>query len=174
METRHSSSFRYDFQRWCWTNRKVRVVRQGSIWGYISLRSIVYFVFGVAHRPYVARVAHGTRTVPQRKRPHTRHASRAPGRVRRQGAERSRLHGHMYSDSLGAAAGFAPERTTVLIKVKIKKKKPTQLSTLNHSHAVAAPHVPQRDSSTHHTPLHHTKVHPPHAAGWRTKSKMTQ
>ena len=60
---------------------------------------------------------------------------------------------------------------TVLIKVKIKKKKPTQLSTLNHSHAVAAP---QRDSSTHHTPLHHSKVHPPHAAGWRTKSKMTQ
>ena len=58
-----------------------------------------------------------------------------------------------------------------LIKVKIKKKKPTQLSTLNHSHAVVAP---QRDSSTHHTPLHHFKVHPPHAAGWRTKSKMAQ
>ena len=63
----------------------------------------------------------------------------------------------MYSDSLGAAAGFAPERSSltggvpsvsnagvvggvihlaavlwvahVLIKVKIKKKKPTQLST---------------------------------------------
>ena len=49
--------------------------------------------------------------------------------------------------------------------MKIKKKKPTQLSTLNHSHAVVAP---QRDSSTHHTPLHHSKVHPPHAAGWRT------
>ena len=29
-------------------------------------------------------MAHGTRTVPHRKRPHTRHASRAPGRVRRQ------------------------------------------------------------------------------------------
>jgi hypothetical protein len=50
---------------------------------------------------------------------------------------------------------------TVLIKVKIKKKKPTQLSTLNHSHAVVAP---QRESSTHHTLLHHSKVHPPHAA----------
>jgi hypothetical protein len=44
--------------------------------------------------------------------------------------------------------------------VKIKKKKPTQLSTLNHSHVAA----PQRDSSTHHTPPHHSKVHPPHAA----------
>ena len=60
--------------------------------------------------------------------------------------------------------------STVLIKVKIKKKKPTQLSTLSHTHDTA----PQRDSSTHHTPLHHSKVHPPHAAGWRTKSKMTQ
>jgi hypothetical protein len=50
--------------------------------------------------------------------------------------------------------------------VKIKKTKPTQLSTLNHSHAVVAP---QRDSSTHHNLLHHSKVHPPHAAGWRTK-----
>ena len=149
------------------------------------------------------------------------------------------MHGHMYSDSLGAAAGCAPERSslgggvpsvgnagfvgrviqlaavlrvtrvrlrravehavqrrvpaprdlpehlamkvrprpvrvpaarTVLIKVKIKKKKPTQLSTLSHTHDTA----PQRDSSTHHTPLHHSKVHPPHAAGWRTKSKMTQ
>ena len=37
----------------------------------------------------------------------------APGRVRRQGAERSRMHGHMYSDSLGAAAGFAPERSSL-------------------------------------------------------------
>ena len=62
---------------------------------------------------YVACVTHGTRTVPHRKRPHTRHASRAPGRVRRQGAERSRMHGHMYSDSLGAAAGFAPERSSL-------------------------------------------------------------
>jgi hypothetical protein len=60
---------------------------------------------------------------------------------------------------------------SVLIKVKIKKKKPTQLSTLNHSHAVVAP---QRESSTHKTLLHHSKVHPPHAAGRRTKSKMTQ
>ena len=196
----------------------------------------------LARRPYVARGTHGARTVPHRKRPHTRHASRAPGRVRRQGAERSHMHGHMYSDSLGAAAGCAPERSSlgggvpsvgnagfvgrviqlaavlrvtrirlrravehavqrrvpaprdlperlamkvrprpvrvpaarlrrpVLIKVKIKKKKPTQLSTLNHTHDTA----PQRDSSTHHTPLHHSKVHPPHAAGWRTKSKMTQ
>ena len=32
---------------------------------------------------------------------------------------------------------------------------------------------PQRESSTHHTQLQHSKVHPPHAAGWRTKSKMT-
>ena len=47
--------------------------------------------------------------------------------------------------------------STVLMKVKIKKKKPTQLSILNHSHAVVAP---QRDSSTHHTTLHHSKVHP--------------
>ena len=59
---------------------------------------------------------------------------------------------------------------TVLIKVKIKKKKPTQLSALNHTHDTA----PQRDSSTYHTPLHHSKVHPPLAAGWHTKSKMTQ
>ena len=47
---------------------------------------------------------------------------------------------------------------TVLIKVNIKKKKPTQLSTLNHSHVVA----PQRDSSRHHTPHdtppHHSKI----------------
>ena len=98
------------------------------------------------------------------------------------------MHGRMYSDSLGAAAGCAPERSslggvpsvsnagvvggiihlaavfrvahirlrravehavqrrvpasrdlpvTVLIKVKIKKKKPTQLSTLNHTHDTA-------------------------------------
>ena len=53
---------------------------------------------------------------------------------------------------------------TVLIKVKIKKKKPTQLSTLSHTHDTA----PQRESCTHHTPLHHSKVHPPHAAGWRS------
>ena len=46
-----------------------------------------------------------------------------------------------------------------LIKVKIKKKKPTQLSTLNHTHDTA----PQRDSSTHHTPLHHSKVKSAHA-----------
>ena len=50
--------------------------------------------------------------------------------------------------------------STVLIKVKIKKQKEKINSTLNHSHAVVAP---QRDSSTHHTPLHHSKVHPPHA-----------
>ena len=67
----------------------------------------------LARRPYVARGTHGARTVPHRKRPHTRHASRAPGRVRRQGAERSRMHGHMYSDSLGAAAGCAPERSSL-------------------------------------------------------------
>jgi len=87
----------------------------------------------------------------------------------------------MYSDSLGAAAGCAPDRSslaggvpgvgnagfvgrviqlavvlrvTVLIRVKIKKKKTTQLSTLilNHTHDTA----PQRDSSTYHTPLHHS------------------
>ena len=104
------------------------------------------------------------------------------------------MHDHMYSDGLGAAAGCTPERSSLgggvpsvgnagfvgrviqlaagsnMMKVKIKKKKPTQLSTLNHTHDTA----PQRDSSTHHTPLHHSKVHPPHAAGWRTKSKMTQ
>jgi hypothetical protein len=40
-------------------------------------------------------------------------------------------------------------------KSENQKEKPTQLSTLNHSHAVAAP---QRDSSTHHTLLHHSKV----------------
>ena len=55
-------------------------------------------------------------------------------------------------------------RVTVLIKVKIKKKKPTQLSTTLTVAVVA----PQRGSSTHHTPhhtpLHHSKVHPPHAA----------
>ena len=56
---------------------------------------------------------HGARTVPHRKRPPTRHAARAPGRVRRQGAERSHMHGHMYSDSLGAAAGSAPERPSL-------------------------------------------------------------
>ena len=39
--------------------------------------------------------------------------------------------------------------------MKIKKKKPTQLSTLSHTHDTA----PQRDSCTHHTPLHHSKVH---------------
>jgi len=65
---------------------------------------------------------------------------------------------------------YQPIKSTVLIKVKIKKKKPTQLSTLSHAHDTA----PQRDSCTHHTPLHHSKVHPPRAAGWRTKSKMTQ
>ena len=37
---------------------------------------------------------------------------------------------------------------TVLIKVKIKKKKPTQLSTLSHAHDTA----PQRDSSTNLSP----------------------
>jgi hypothetical protein len=51
-------------------------------------------------------------------------------------------------------------------KSENQKEKPTQLSTLNRSHAVVAP---QRDSSTHHIPLHHSKVHPPHAAGWRWK-----
>jgi hypothetical protein len=58
----------------------------------------------------------------------------------------------------GYSVNCTPARLTtvlVLIKVKIKKKKPTQLSTLNHSHAVVAPHVtPHRGSSTHHTPLH--------------------
>ena len=69
----------------------------------------------LARRPYVARGTHGARTVPHRKSPHTRHANatRAPGRVRRQGAERSHMHGHMYSDSLGAAAGCAPERSSL-------------------------------------------------------------
>lgn len=74
-----------------------------------------------------------------------------------------------YFSELGEKANSALIKG-VLIKVKIKKKKPTQLSTLSHTHDTA----PQRDSSTHHTPLHHSKVHPPHAAGWRTKSKMTQ
>ena len=75
----------------------------------------------LARRPCVARGTHGARTVPHRKRPHTRHASRAPGRVRRQGAERSRMHGHMYSDSLGAAAGFAPERSSLTGGVPISE-----------------------------------------------------
>ncbi len=51
--------------------------------------------------------------VPYRKRPRTRHATRAPGRVRRQGAEQSHMHGQMLSDSLGAAAGSAPERSSL-------------------------------------------------------------
>ena len=59
----------------------------------------------------------------------------------------------------------------VLIKVKIKKKK--QLN----SQSLKNPHCRSR-GSTDHTPLHHSKVHPPHAAGWRTKtctkSKMAQ
>ena len=139
------------------------------------------------------------------------------------------MHGHMYSDSLGAAAGCAPERSslgggvpsvgnagfvgrviqlaavlrvtrvrlrravehavqrrvpaprdlpehlamkvrTVLIKVKIKKKKPTQLSTLSHTHDTA----PQRDSCTHHTPLHHSKVHPHTTFNQRTLHTSTQ
>ena len=41
----------------------------------------------------------------------------------------------------------------------------SQLSTLNHAHVAASP---QGESSTHHTLLQHSKVHPPHAAGWRT------
>ena len=45
----------------------------------------------------------------------TRAANAAPDRVRRQGAERSRMHGRMYSDSLGAA---------VLIKKNTKGKTP--------------------------------------------------
>ena len=58
--------------------------------------------------------------LPHRKRPQTRHASRAPGRVRRQGA------------------------ALIKVKIKIKNQKEKTNSTLSHSHAVVAPH---RDSS---------------------------
>ena len=54
--------------------------------------------------------------------------------------------------------------------MKIKKEKPTL--------TVAAVVAPHRGSSHPRAPpmappLHHSKVHPPHAAGWRTKSKTT-
>ena len=85
--------------------------------------------------------------------------ARPPGAPRDEGASAP-------SARTGRAPASAHDSSTVL-KVKIKKKKPTQLSTLSHSHDTA----PQRDSSTHHTPLHHSKVHPPHAAGWGWRTK---
>ena len=59
--------------------------------------------------------------------------------------------------SIGAREGFYLLCSLLLEPwIKIKKKKPTQLSTLSHTHDTA----PQRESCTHHTPLHHSKVHP--------------
>jgi hypothetical protein len=51
-----------------------------------------------------------------------------------------------------------------------KNQKEKNNSTLNHSHAVVAPH---RDSSTHHTPLHHSKVHPPLSFSFSVRIKSS-
>ena len=51
-----------------------------------------------------------------------------------------------------------------MCRFDIEERSPELLPSHDCSNFVVAP---QRDSSTHHTPLHHSKVHPPHAAGWR-------
>ncbi len=89
--------------------------------------------------------------------------------------------GHRYqicwphdAQMMPAVSGFF--LSTVLIsEIKKKNQNPilstlnSQLSILNHAHVVRS-RIPQRESSTHCTLLQHSKVHPPHAAGWRTKS----
>ena len=48
---------------------------------------------------------------------------------------------------------------------KSENQKETNSTTFNHP-----AHCRSR-SSTHHTPLNHSKVHPPHVAGWRWRTK---
>ena len=57
---------------------------------------------------------------------------------------------------LGVFRCFRARGRFEMVRVGENQKEKTN-STLNHSHAVVAPH---RGSSTHHTPLHHSKVHP--------------
>ena len=64
----------------------------------------------LARRPCVARVARGARVASYPKKPRTRHAPCALSRAYEQGTERS----HMNGDSLGAAAGSAPGRSSLL------------------------------------------------------------
>ena len=70
---------------------------------------------------------------------------------------------------LGVFRCFRARGRFEMVRVGENQKEKTN-STLNHSHAVVAPH---RDSSTHHTPLHHSKVHPPLSFSFSVRIKSS-
>jgi hypothetical protein len=67
------------------------------------------------------------------------------------------------------SALFFSSNSRAELKKKITHTHTKTNLTLNHplTVAVVAAH-------TTHAPLHHTKVHPPYAAGWRTKNRKAQ